>query len=54
MPPFYIVMMALYTILIAFIIYIVIVLTFQSKNKWEQLMSVFILVPYVMRFLFLK
>jgi ABC-type polysaccharide/polyol phosphate export permease len=52
--PLYIVLMTLYTILLAFIIYIIVVLTFQSKNKWEQVMSVFILVPYVMRLLFLK
>ncbi len=54
MPPTYIVVMALYTVLTAYIIYLVISNTVRSKNIWEQIMAIFVLVPFIMRLFFIK
>lgn len=54
MPPLYIAVMAMYTVLTAFILYLVISNMFKSRNVWEQIMAVFVIVPFLMRLFFIK
>lgn len=54
MPPLYLIVMGLYTALAGFIIYLVISNTLESKNVWEQVMAIFVLVPLIMRLAFVK
>ena len=54
MPPLYIIVMGMYTVLTAFILYLVSSNTLKSKNIWEQLMAIFIIVPFLMRLFFIK
>lgn len=54
MPPLYIIVMGLYTVLTGFILYLIISNMFRAKNIWEQLMAVLIIVPLLMRFFFIK
>ncbi|WP_316862205.1 hypothetical protein [uncultured Cohaesibacter sp.] len=54
LPPLYMVVMGMYTILTAYIIYLVISIVLQSKNPWEQATSIIVLVPFIMRLLFIK
>lgn len=54
MPPLYVIVMGLYTVLTAFILYLIISNTLKSQNVWEQIMAVFIIVPFAMRLFFIK
>ena len=54
MPPLYMVVMGLYTILTAFIVYLIVSLVLRSRNVWEQVMAILVLVPFAMRLLFIK
>ncbi len=54
MPPLYITVMALYTILTGYILYLVCSNMFRAKDIWEQLMALLIIVPFLMRFFFIK
>jgi hypothetical protein len=54
MPPFYIIVMGMYTVLTGFILYLVTSNALKSKNIWEQLMAVFVIVPFLMRLFFIK
>lgn len=54
MPPTYIIVMALYTVLTAYILYLVASNTLKSKSIWEQIMAVFVIVPFLMRLFFIK
>lgn len=54
MPPLYIVNMVLYTFLTAFILYIIISNMFTAKTIWEQILAVFVIVPFAMRLFFIK
>lgn len=54
MPPTYIIIMALYTVLAGFIVYLVSANTLKSKNIWEQVMAIFVIVPFLMRLFFIK
>ncbi len=54
MPPLYIIVMAMYTVLTAFILYLVIRNTLRSQNIWEQILAIFVIVPFVMRLFFIK
>lgn len=54
MPPLYIVVMGLYTVLTAFILYLVISNLLHAKNIWDQIMAVFVIVPFAMRLFFIK
>lgn len=54
MPPLYITVMGLYTVLTAFILYLVISNTLKSKNIWDQIMAIFVIVPFLMRLFFIK
>ncbi len=54
MPPTYIIIMGLYTLITAFILYLIIANTLKSRNIWEQLLAVFVIVPFLMRFFFIK
>lgn len=52
--PLYIIIMALYTIIAVYILYLVIVNTIKSKDIWTQILSIFVIVPFLMRILFIK
>ena len=54
MPPLYITVMAMYTILTAFILYLIIMNMLDSKSIWEQLLAIFVIVPFAMRLFFIK
>ena len=54
MPPLYITVMGMYTVLTGFILYLIISNTLKSKNVWDQIMAIFVIVPFLMRFLFIK
>lgn len=54
MPPLYITVMGMYTVLTAFILYLVISNMLHAKNIWEQLMAVLVIVPFAMRLFFIK
>ncbi len=44
----------MYTALTAFILYLIINNTLKSKNIWEQLIAIFVIVPFLMRLFFIK
>ena len=52
--PLYMVIMGMYTVLTAFILYVIISNVFQSKNVWDQIMAIICIVPFAMRLLFIK
>ena len=54
MPPTYLIVMALYTCLAAYIVFLVVANTLRSRNIWEQIMAVFVIVPFLMRLFFIK
>lgn len=54
MLPTYIIVMAMYTVLAAFVLYLVISNTLKSTNIWDQIMAIFVIVPFLMRVLFIK
>lgn len=54
MPSTYLVIMALYTGLAAFILYLVIANLLDEKSIWNQLLAVFVIVPFLMRIFFVK
>ena len=54
MPPLYMIVMDLYTILTVFILYLVITIVLRSKNVWEQVMAIIVIVPFAMRLFFIK
>ncbi|MDR2386420.1 MAG: hypothetical protein LBE80_02405 [Deltaproteobacteria bacterium] len=54
MPPTYLIVMALYTVLTAYILYLVISNMLRSRDVWEQIMAVFVIVPLFMRLIFIK
>jgi cell shape-determining protein MreD len=54
MPPLYIIVMGIYTILTAFILYLVISNMLRAKNIWEQIMAIIVIVPFAMRLFFIK
>lgn len=54
MPPLYVVLMGLYTVLLAFVTYLVISNTLRSRSVWDQVLAVFVLVPFMMRLFFIK
>lgn len=54
MLPLYIIVMGMYTVLTAFVLYLVTCNTLKSKDVWEQLMAIFVVVPFLMRLFFIK
>lgn len=52
--PLYMVVMGLYTVLTAFILYVIVSNVLQSRNVWEQIMAIICIVPFAMRVLFIK
>lgn len=54
MPSFYIIVMGMYTVLTAFILYLVVSNTLKSRDIWEQVMAIFVIVPFLMRLFFIK
>lgn len=54
MPPLYIIVMGMYTLLTAFILYIVIANMLTARNIWEQLLAIIVIVPFAMRLFFIK
>ena len=50
----YLPIMAAYTVLTAFILYLIISNTMKSKSIWEQILAIFVIVPFVMRLFFIK
>lgn len=54
MPPLYVIVMSMYTVLTAFILYLIITNILKYKNIWEQIMAIFIIVPLAMRLFFIK
>jgi high-affinity Fe2+/Pb2+ permease len=54
MPPTYLIVMALYTVLTAFILYLVISNMLRSRDIWDKIMAVFVIVPLFMRLIFIK
>jgi cell shape-determining protein MreD len=52
--PQYMIIMGLYTILLAYILYLVITNMLRSNNKWEQVMAMIVIIPFAMRLFFIK
>ncbi|NLH79617.1 MAG: hypothetical protein GX458_02070 [Phyllobacteriaceae bacterium] len=52
--PQYMIIMGLYTALAIFLLYIVLTIVFRTKNFWEQVMGIVIIIPYLMRILQIK
>ena len=52
--PLYIIVMGMYTALTAFILYLVVSNMLRSRDIWEQIMAVFVIVPFLMRLFFIK
>lgn len=52
--PQYMIIMGLYTVLTAYILYLVFSIVLRSKNVWEQIMSIIVIVPFAMRLFFIK
>jgi hypothetical protein len=48
------IVMDLYTVLTAFILYLVVTIVLRSRNVWEQIMAIIVIVPFAMRLLFIK
>jgi hypothetical protein len=46
--------MGIYTILLAYILMIVIWNLFDCKDFWEQVVAFFVIVPFLLRLLFIK
>jgi len=53
MPTYYYIMGA-YTMLSAFVVFIVTWNLFTCKDFWEQVASIFVLVPFILRMLLIK
>lgn len=54
MPPTYLIIMALYTGLAIYILYLIIANLLEEKNLWNQILGVFVIVPFLMRIFFVK
>lgn len=54
MPPLYVIVMAMYTVLTAFILYLIVRNTLCAKSVWEQILAVIVIVPFAMRLFFIK
>ena len=54
MPPTYVWVMTLYTLLTAYVLYLVMSNLLKSKDVWEQVLAVFVIVPFLMRLFFVK
>mgnify|MGYP001569545807 FL=1 len=52
--PLYMIVMGLYTVLTAYILYLVFTIVLRSKNVWEQIISIIVIVPFAMRLFFIK
>ncbi|NLH82985.1 MAG: hypothetical protein GX458_19390 [Phyllobacteriaceae bacterium] len=52
--PLYMIVMGMYTVLTAYILYLVFTIVLRSKNIWEQIISIIIIVPFAMRLFFIK
>lgn len=52
--PLYIIIMALYTVITGYILYLVIANTLKARDIWTQVLSVIVIVPFLMRFFFIK
>lgn len=52
--PIYLIVMGAYTVLTAYILYLVISNMFQSKNVWDQLLALLVIVPLLLRLFFIK
>jgi len=52
--PLYIVVMAMYTVLTALILYVVIANMMNAKNIWDQIMAIIVIVPFALRLFFIK
>jgi hypothetical protein len=52
--PTYLIIMGAYTLLAAYILYLVISNMFQSKNIWDQLLAVLVIIPFALRLFFVK
>ena len=53
MPTYYVIML-IYTAMIAYILFIVIWNLFECKDFWEQVVAFFVIVPFLLRLLFIK
>lgn len=54
MPSPYLTIMALYTGLTIYILYLIIANLINEKNIWNQTLAVFVIVPFLMRIFFIK
>jgi hypothetical protein len=52
--PIYLIVMGAYTLLTVYILYLVISNMFQSKNIWDQLLAVLVIIPFLLRLFFIK
>lgn len=52
--PTYLLVMGAYTVLTAYILYLVISNMFESKNIWDQLLALLVIVPFALRLIFIK
>jgi hypothetical protein len=52
--PMYYWIMGCYTLLLAYITFILIWNLFDCKDRWEQIAAIFVLIPFLLRLLFIK
>jgi uncharacterized protein YqhQ len=52
--PIYYWIMAGYTVLIAYILLILIWNLFDTNNFWEQVVAFFVIIPFLLRLVFIK
>lgn len=53
MPTYYWIM-GIYTVLLAYILFILIWNLFDSRDFWEQIVAFFVIIPFLLRVLFIK
>ena len=53
MPTYYWIM-GFYTLLLAYMTFILVWNLFDCKERWEQIAAIFVLIPFLLRLLFIK
>ncbi len=52
--PTYYWIMGCYTLLLAYLTFILVWNLFDCKDRWEQIAAIFVLIPFLLRLLFIK
>jgi len=46
--------MGFYTLLLAYLTFILVWNLFDCKERWEQIVAIFVLIPFLLRLIFIK